>query len=38
MQWSTADRLNPRTSFPYAPTGKGNGPRYQPANARFIKN
>jgi len=38
MQWSTADRLNPRTSFPFSPRGKGSGPRYQPANARFIKN
>jgi small subunit ribosomal protein S5 len=38
MQWSTADRLNPRTSFPYSPRGKGSGPRYQPANNRFIKN
>jgi small subunit ribosomal protein S5 len=36
MQWSTADRLNPRVSFPQSPSGKGHGPRFPPANQRFI--
>ena len=30
MQWMGADRLNPRSVFPNAPSG----PRYPPANVR----
>ena len=37
MQWSTADRLNPRTTFPFNPAKSG--PRFKtpPANARFVQ-
>ena len=33
MQWSTADRINPRTAFPFVERG----PRFPPANARIVQ-
>lgn len=33
MQWATADRINPRTAFPFTERG----PRFPPANARLVQ-